>query len=330
MSNGTAESRKGEALLEDVDADTFSRFTEWLYTGSYSPVSPETTGKKNFLTPTNDSKESFFDDGKESFFDESDSEPDTNLKPESAEEMLKSMDNFSSIEATAKGVKLTLTDGRTILSEETSYKGPFLIFHASSPVKDAALSYSKHFLIHAILYVFAEKKKIKQLQIFAAKSLAQSLRQFSCYKERAIDIIDLASYIYSNTPDLRLEPDQLRQIVTDCAAEHFRDLMSTPEFRSLIGKGGRLVEDVCYKASMRLPSDGSSLQQPKAVTGGHMVRFGKPAPLNLASSLTSALAAQAAGVEVVRPLHGSLPDRTSAFGWSGLASATPSTPPWHH
>lgn len=328
MSNGTAENRKGEALLEDVDADTFSRFTEWAYTGSYSPISPESSCKKGVL---NDSKESFFDDGKESFFDESDSEPDTITKPESVEEMLKSMNNFSSIEATAKGVKMTLIKGRTILSEDNSYKGPFLIFNASSPRKDPALSYSRHFLIHAIIYVFADKNRITQLQTFAAKSLAQSLRQFTCYKERAIDIIDLAEYIYSHTPDLRLEPDQLRQIVTDHAAEHFRDLMSAADFRILIGKGGQFVEDVCYKASLRLPADSSSLQQPKTVTGGHMVRFGKPTPLNLGSSLTSALATQAAGSSsVAQPLHGSLPDRTSAFGWSGLASATPSTPPWHH
>jgi len=112
--------------------------------------------------------------------------------------------------------------------------------------------YSKVFLCHAQLYVFADKYDISDLKDLSLHKLHRTLVEFTVFPQRVGDIVDLIRYSYSNTFDSPGRRDQLRDLVIQYAACVITSLANNAEFQSLLEEPGSLARDLVCQLLERL------------------------------------------------------------------------------
>lgn len=104
-------------------------------------------------------------------------------------------------------------------------------------------NFSPVFLGHAKVYVFAEKYDIKQLSDLALYKLSTTLSAFTIFESRFGDIADLVRFTYGNTNDYVESVDSLRKLVVQYVAKVSGQL-AEDTFLELLAEGGEFVKDL--------------------------------------------------------------------------------------
>lgn len=119
---------------------------------------------------------------------------------------------------------------------------------------DAGEDYTKIFLCHAELYVFAVQNEIEGLRTLALHKLHAVLAGFKLYQERTGDIIALLGYSYAKTksPDSGKEP--LRELLASYVAFEMDTLMLDKAFEDLMRDGSDILSDYMSSVLKRITS----------------------------------------------------------------------------
>ena len=236
---------------KDVSTATFDRFLEWAYQGYYTQPSPtiDSNGGNEVEGKTEQAPRATTPNGKE---------PDMPViedeLPQSPAIPDLDWGNFGSKKKSKKGsakqsfwgVEATAIDPpEPAPSQREELKKAFCNFDLTTPPKpndqtlarknlDACEDYTKIFLCHAELYVFAFQNEIEDLSILALNRLHAVLAVFKLHRERTGDIIALLGYSYAKTksPDSGKEP--LRDLLTRYVAFEMDTLMLDERFEELI------------------------------------------------------------------------------------------------
>jgi hypothetical protein len=101
-------------------------------------------------------------------------------------------------------------------------------------------------LLHASLYVLAEKWGIDSLKSLALYKLHQTLKMLELDGPKVTHIIKLARYSYSdeNIPDLDNGTDGLRNLICQYAAANVEVLSEHLPFTKIIEEGGAFIRDL--------------------------------------------------------------------------------------
>ena len=262
MSNGMHESKVGAAHLQDVDEGTFKRFSQWVYTRSYTAADAMWINEKDLeqksvddstavcQTQHNDPEQAssvgkvvFLSDGERPTPPQKMSKKCKKKKKQTQEESLQQTElQTLSIDDALESVEpdqMTCIGGIYSKKEQDLRQG-------------TDFTYLEHFLSHARLYVFADQRQIDELAMLTASRLNESLQQFHYYDERAEDIVYLIEYIYENTAILQQRNDKLRHIAVTHVTNHLEDMISSAIFNNLIERGGQFAKDLLAGIAARV------------------------------------------------------------------------------
>lgn len=103
--------------------------------------------------------------------------------------------------------------------------------------------YTKVFLSHARIYVFAEKYDIKALKMLALHKLHKTLAIYTLFPKRITDIVALLKYVYANTGVLEGSIDDMRALLTHYMGCEMEILISADELKALLKEDGTLLDD---------------------------------------------------------------------------------------
>ena len=279
MINGPmSEAQKGYAVLEDVDAGTFTRFSRWAYNGYYFPAAYSIASKSRMAStlsdilvdregkleqrPTLAEMENIMEpdaiptDPSEPMYEEPTEEAPVSINP------FLETDEWGGFSGRPKKDKIQRrglgfggsTFGGSTMAEEQSSKTLLkesfigLRFATSATThpppppprsnRDSSEDYTEVFLSHARLYVFAEKYDIQPLKALAIQQLHQTLGIYTLYLERAGDIIELLRYVHANTADVDGGAEALRALLVYYIGLEMDILVKAPEFKELLLEDG--------------------------------------------------------------------------------------------
>lgn len=119
----------------------------------------------------------------------------------------------------------------------------------------ARYNYKEVLLVHAKVYVLAQYKDVDVLRKLALKRLFLTLLRIKSIQpgsHEAGNIIDLLSYVYSETDALESSEEPLRKIVSQFAALNILALQAENKMAKLIGDGGDIATDLMAKVCRRL------------------------------------------------------------------------------
>ena len=256
----------------DVDADTFTRFCEFCYLGDYTPPDYKTVAYDLLPSFNNKSKKKGkkkkrFASGWE---DSLSPEPESAAAPEEApveeaapewdepvpEESAASVENEVPEEAQiyndriANGSKhlakyrlhqLLSSDEYPLPDSYKRFADRFIPFSNTSSRQD----FTPVFLGHARLYVLADKYDVQPLKELVLHKLHQTLKSFSIYTARVVDLINLVRFAYSDesTPTYNDRVDDLRKLVVHYVATTLESIAESEPFMELLQDGGDFVKD---------------------------------------------------------------------------------------
>ncbi|KAK7957976.1 hypothetical protein PG988_012824 [Apiospora saccharicola] len=257
INGGMREAKEGRVVWDDLDDDTFIRFTQWAYTNDYETPEPDV---QHEIAPPSTQVD-----------------PVTNLSSQTEKALYCVMHKTD----TARCHKCSGIPGygAMILGNGdhncAKCKRPFQIFrchecHQSIKLaacldcrarksKTAALirafadsghwsgawtppnfhprqntkaseDYTNVFLSHAKLYVLADKYDIVDLGKESLHRLHLTLQSFAVYESRMVDILCLVQFVFDNTQDI----DILRSMLVLYCACLGEDLAKCPEFQSVM------------------------------------------------------------------------------------------------
>jgi len=216
MSEGLA----GETKWEDVNKGTFIRFAQFAYTGDYS--APKIIAK-SFAQPEMASplREEYFQWGK-----------GASMKKVARKHISRSPSPTPRFEALIYSLpkpRFNFEDTcDTVISE-----GP-------NENIDEIL------LIHASLYVLAEKWGIDKLKRITLFKIHKTLSLFNLDTPKLQHVIRFVRYAYSDetTPDLETKIDDLRELICQYLAANAKFISRDATFLALIEEGGPLARDL--------------------------------------------------------------------------------------
>lgn len=109
-------------------------------------------------------------------------------------------------------------------------------------------------LIHASLYVLAEKWGIDRLKRLTLFKIHKTLGMFSLDTPKLEHIIHFVRYAYSDerTPDLETKMDGLRELICQYIAAHAEFTSGDTTFTALIEEGGPLARDLWKLVAPRI------------------------------------------------------------------------------
>ncbi|KAL9125882.1 MAG: hypothetical protein Q9217_004981 [Psora testacea] len=257
------EAKEGCTPLEEVDEQTFVRFTQYAYTGDYVTADPEILLDSSAIATTDSAQ--------------NEAPPDLNRpdvvaewvpaedEPEEPPEIHAAFDELgwgssqiSEKDKKEKGhMQLEWAGVKSKKSKLwTSFRlKEYGIFKPASHVRknrEACEDYTVVFLCHARLYAFADKYDIEHLKRLSLGKLHQTLVTFTPYEERIDDIVELLHYSYSNTPDRPDSKDDLRQLIIHYAACVVEYLSRNAKFQLLLEEHGSLAKDLLMQMLDRL------------------------------------------------------------------------------
>lgn len=250
----------GKATFEDIEEDTFIRFSQFAYNGDYmtpcftltpaiedpdiaAPTALHDTNRDELVSDVPVAEESMVDEPR---MEDPQSVPDDlgwgtpTLRPKKPKKISKSS-------------KLRQLLHDRLYDTET----PHTLSAARCEVRqnsDPLEDYTSVFLGHAQLYVFAEKWGITSLKTLCLSKLHRTLTTFTLFEARRIDIVELLRYAFSNshTPDLVDDMDELRSLVLLYTVCEVENLVHCSEFMLLIGEGGQLAQNLVQMLMQRV------------------------------------------------------------------------------
>ncbi|TAQ86314.1 hypothetical protein B7494_g5361 [Chlorociboria aeruginascens] len=258
--NGSmGEASEGKAIIKDIEEDTFMRFCQFAYTGDYT--TPDFTHIPTTELPyIADRDEPVVEPVVELELEPEPVEEEPAPEPEPEPEPVDGFDSWGlgsrkvkKQKKPSKGILLRQKLGNLVYDTETSrtvFTARCEVRQNSNPTED----YTRVFLGHAQLYVFAEQWGIDVLKTLALSKLHKTLTSFTLYEVRRPDIVELLRYTFSNdhTPDRVGAVDDLRSLVMLYTACEVESLVQCPEFLSLVGEGGQLAQNLVQMLMKRI------------------------------------------------------------------------------
>ena len=230
MINGhLSEAQQGFALLEDVDEDTFVRFTRWMYSKDYS--TPEHTIA--IAEPSN---------------------PESAPEATVVDEDLDDWGSFTTKKKKKKVIKEKVGKGNlkeSFISQDPLSSEIVWIPGARSN-KSPQEDYTEVFLSHARLYVFAEKYDIQPLKKLCLQKLQHTLAIFTLYPERVGDVTTLLKYVYANTADSGEGKEDIRTMLAHYVGCEMEVLEKNGEIRELMLDDGEMLGDFLRMFALRV------------------------------------------------------------------------------
>lgn len=255
VSGSMEEAKTKTVLWKDVDEETFGMFAQFVYTGDYKP--PSHTVEE---APRRKESKAHLERDEFARAEEPAPEPavvDDSITwavPAEAEVVLtpsltygsdawgfgggkKSKKGWKqrSVSPTPKALRVKFQDLQYALPEAST---------ATTPRANASETenYTPVFLGHARLYAFAEKYDIPPLRSLVLHKLHLTLKMFSPYEERSADVVELARYVYANTPS-RIPMEPLRKMVVQYIAEA-KQVAGSKECMALVREGKDFASDL--------------------------------------------------------------------------------------
>lgn len=277
------EAREGFAVLEDVDADTFVRFTQWAYQGYYLAAGSSIKSASESESAAGENQERGSNSGRvvepaEEVVDEM--PPPTeddwgqsieNLdwgtlanangwNPRHSPKKSKKAKNGSSSQGTRTSQVVRENVKEAFINREYNTRQETIRVPPPLPNQDANEDYTEVFLSHARLYVFADMYDIQPLKRLALEELHATLAIFNLYPERTGDVITLLRYVYAYTGEDsvcgksgRVEDDNIRLMLTLYVGYEMNMLMKDSDFKDLmIEDGGALLADFMGMVEQRI------------------------------------------------------------------------------
>ena len=241
VNGAVKEAQAGRAEWEDVAVETFIAFAEYVYTGNYTLTCDNKEAETSQGVSTGDQK--IPAPAEELVWGPNESIIDVNEGP---------FEGFASGFGMKKDKKPK--KGRAV---RPGHRSPFhdlvyphspILLHSTNtpkplPSTPVVEDYASIFLMHARVYVFAEKWVIEPLKVIAFNKLHEALRNYTRYEARSSDIVELVKYTYDNTPSLN-QRDPLRELVIQYIAYEGREIARSKECMDLIGQKGDFAKDL--------------------------------------------------------------------------------------
>ncbi|KXT13982.1 hypothetical protein AC579_8848 [Pseudocercospora musae] len=250
------EAKEGCGCIDDVDADTFARVVEYMYTRDYpaaehsvllDAASIANENQKQHKPDTNARKVGWNNgDLWRCFQDEI--EP-TLSSVEPFDSPIRSNDYSSSKHMAtynAMGTSTTATATATARRGQRAWqsflsqprmnpvRGPKPVPYTARPISEACEDYSDVFVSHAKMYVFADTYDIEELRLLSLHKLHQALACFTLYQARVADIASLLQYTYENTTERKGAIDDLRALVVSYVCCFVEMLLGDDMFKATI------------------------------------------------------------------------------------------------
>lgn len=267
MINGQmSEAKQGVAVLEDVDEGTIERFIEWAYKGFYTEgefelntgahlslnLFTEEEPEMNGRTPKRsvDSLAGEEDIDERSFWQAksgSKRKPDKKrMKTTSGEEPKESFLSYPEESFLSRPKESFLHRQYTVRKE-------VITIPPTRANRGADEDYTKVFLSHARLYVFAEKYDITQLKSLALEELHHRLAIYTLYPQRTGDIVALLRYVYANTSAPTSGVEDIRSMLGGYIGKELSMLIKDGDFKDLmIEDKGALLGDFLKMVAKRI------------------------------------------------------------------------------
>lgn len=229
VSGGLSEAQTRTAELEDIDPDTFARFTEYAYRRDYT-VPPWT--RDEAVTVPDDAppapeaatvEPSAVDDAVavgDAVAMNAPAIPDEPPSPPTP-----SLDlSGSRRKPSKKQKKITMRSNFTrhkYLVEDYMPRDALVSGFEPTSNSSADQDFTHVFLAHAQLYALADMRLVLALKTLALHKLHSTLSGFSLYEERLADVLELAKYAYSQGEDRSEDGklDELRELVERVGGE---------------------------------------------------------------------------------------------------------------
>lgn len=254
MINGQMkETVEGRVRLNEVDLDTFIRFTEYLYGNDYNPA-------EALVVIDHDDDNALCDSGSPDFPAPIVEEGASMYSPPVEPVAIADDDWGLGLGLMPKHKKHTKKSRKQNCTPPLENLKEFVLPHFQpmpfprfqSVQNDAALMYDySEILSHVRLYGFAEKYQIRNLQALILGKLHMALEQTSFHPQRTDEFLLILKLAYDNTPDCR-EPEPLRNLLTLFGAWNFPDLIASLGFLELIQHQQDCVMHLCQKVARRL------------------------------------------------------------------------------
>ncbi|EPS38426.1 hypothetical protein H072_7814 [Dactylellina haptotyla CBS 200.50] len=251
MGRNFREGSQREAYLDEVEEDTFVRFIQYAWTGTYDSPSvvtyPDTAGpdqKEKTSAPTVE----FGSAGGYPYIIET--RPSARRSDSIFSNRVPRSNFWGGIDEDPVSVPppASLTRSKPLeVFKNLSYPKP--------PVQEKKQTepLGSPFLCHAQLYVFADKYDIKDLKSQSSHNLHLVLADLitGCLAPKAISqVVELAEYVYTHTMDMPAEP--LRRMLANYCAWNIKKLSENAEFIDYYEVGGPFTRDLLLNITKRL------------------------------------------------------------------------------
>lgn len=229
-----AESLAGEAKWTDVDRETFMRFIQFAYIGDYSV--PVMVANPIVQIARQDVDEENAGEAEPEIADDNWANFGTPMKSKKKSHHIQVPKLPRPLPKPFKSLTYPLLKPRSNFA------------HTCDPAinKGSNENISEVLLMHASLYVFAEKWGVDSLKKLTLFKLHQTMSILWLDLPKVPHIVKLARYVYSDerTPDLNNGIDQLRELVCLYVAANTEVMSEHPTFIELIEEGGAFVRDL--------------------------------------------------------------------------------------
>ncbi|KFG84104.1 hypothetical protein MANI_024468 [Metarhizium anisopliae] len=191
----------------ETEEQTFLRFCDFVYTGSYEEGSPR---KKPVKENTPEQKKT--------------------------EEIGEAETPKSTIRRKSKHTSSNTAD--FVQSKADELWAKFTSLYPPTPLKNTSFrnepedDCTEIFLSHARMYVFADYHGIDTLPLFALQKLRGALTRFVLHDESCVDIAELVTYTFGSTVDNGDDVDPLRSLVCFYAACRIEQLWRNSGFKN--------------------------------------------------------------------------------------------------
>ena len=209
VNGGMKEAIEHCAIWQELDEETFLRFCQFAYTGSYDGAEPQKR-KAEEHAPV----------------------PDT---------VGKSDNKITNLSIKQRGNKhISPPPPLFGVTKKDLLWNKFCSLHPGPQVKVTTSGnapdddYTEVFLSHAQMYVFADCYGIVALENLALYKLRQALMRYTLYREGFHDIFQLVKYCFSSTVDKGGQRDPLRTLVCIYVACKVEDLWKNDDFGELM------------------------------------------------------------------------------------------------
>ncbi|KAI1324796.1 hypothetical protein F5Y16DRAFT_423530 [Xylariaceae sp. FL0255] len=242
------EAAEGIAEWPEIEEETFARFWEFAYTGTYHADEPSPTPTKpelNAPTPSPTAGGLFSTQPGSGFFS---TQPAGSLFSTPMTSGLASTSPAPSVFSPQPtfGASGGLHFGKLKYGSSFPSRIPSKLDESSDPT-----IFVNHLLSHAKVYVFADYYDIGDLMLISLRNMHAPLNKpLSVLRQEAI--IALADYTYKNTVS-KGGADRLRELVATYVADYIKPIWKVPEFQVVMEKHNELRKEVMQKLVERMP-----------------------------------------------------------------------------